>query len=112
MTDLFIKRMQYCLILKEHIHRSNIYVSLNLISKMAVTAITANKDTAPTTAPTTRLLELSGVSAGEIRAEKMSKFYNLYTKMDTSSKSFACVHICIYNEQQFQMFTQYIVFTI
>lgn len=74
MTDLFIKRMQYCLILKEHIHRSNICVSLNLISKMAVTAITANKDTAPTTAPTTRLLELSGVSAGEIRAEKCQSF--------------------------------------
>lgn len=40
---------------------------------MAVTAITANKDTAPTTAPTTRLLERSGVSAGEIRAKKNVK---------------------------------------
>lgn len=39
---------------------------------MAVTAITANKDTAPITAPTTRLLELSGVS-GEIRAKKNVK---------------------------------------
>lgn len=78
---------------------------------MAVTAITASKDTAPTTAPTTKLLELSGVSAGETRAEKC-QFYNLYTKMDTSSICFACVHICIYNEQKLQMFTQYIVFTI
>lgn len=66
--------MQYCLIFKEHIHKSNIYVSLNLISKMAVTAITANKDTAPTTAPTTKLLELSGFSAGEIRAETCQRF--------------------------------------
>lgn len=41
---------------------------------MAVTAITANKDTAPTTAPTTKLFELSGVSAGEIRAEKCQSF--------------------------------------
>lgn len=45
---------------------------------MAVTAITASNDTAPTTAPTTRLLEISGVSAGETRAEKLLSLQSLY----------------------------------
>lgn len=45
---------------------------------MAVTAITASNDTAPTTAPTTRLLELSGVSAGEIRAKNVKVLQSLY----------------------------------
>lgn len=111
MTYLFIKRMYYFLILKEHIHRSNIYVSLNLISKMAVTAITANKDTAPTTAPTTRLLERSGVSAGEIRAKKKcqsftisiqrwthpAKVLHAFTYVYTRNKSFKCSPSILYS---------------
>lgn len=101
--------MQYCLILKEHINRSNIYISLNLISKMAVTAITANKDTAPITAPTTRLLELSGVS-GEIRAKEKcqsftisiqrwtqpAKVLHAFTYVYTMNQSFKCSPSILY----------------
>lgn len=76
---------------------------------MAVTAITANKDTAPTTAPTTKLFELSGVSAGEIRAEKCQSFtisiqrwthpayvLHVFTFVYTMNKSFKCSPSILY----------------
>lgn len=76
---------------------------------MAVTAITASKDTAPTTAPTTKLLELSGVSAGETRAEKCQSFtisiqrwthpanvLHAFTFVYTMNKSFKCSPSILY----------------
>lgn len=76
---------------------------------MAVTAITANKDTAPITAPTTRLLELSGVS-GEIRAKKKcqsftisiqrwthpAKVLHAFTYVYTMNQSFKCSPSILY----------------
>lgn len=76
---------------------------------MAVTAITASKDTAPTTAPTTKLFKLSGVSAGETRAEKCQSFtisiqrwthpanvLHAFTFVNTMNKSFKCSPSILY----------------
>lgn len=65
------------------------YVDLNLIIRIAVTTIAVNKDTAPTTAPTTKLLEF----AGEVRSKMNVIFLSIkfsYINCTTCTYAYIC----------------------